>query len=111
MYIRFTKSKKSKNPTLQIIQGYRVGKKVKQKVLASLGVIKSHKDKIRLCKLAENLIKKLEQQDFPIEKRIKICDFIHKETKYDGFKLVVEQLLKLTNFSQIIYTFQIKNWD
>ena len=55
MYIRFTKSKKSKNPTLQIIHGYREGKKVKQKVLASLGVIKNESDKVITSSQSEEL--------------------------------------------------------
>jgi transposase len=108
MYIRFTKSKKSKNPTLQIIHGYREGKKVKQKVLASLGAIKNEKDKVRLSKLAENLIKKLQKENYPIEKRINISDLIHKKTEFDGFRIVVDRLMKLTNFSKILNKIQGK---
>lgn len=101
MYIRFTKSKKSKNPTLQIIQGFREGKKVKQKVIASLGVIKTEKDKIKISKLAENLIKKLEKEDFPIEKKVNLSDLTHKETVCDGFRLVIDKLMELTEFSNV----------
>jgi len=102
MYIRFTKSKKSKNPTLQIIEGYRIGKKVKQKVIASLGVIKNKKDKIKFSKFAENLIKKLENEKFPIEKRIKLSEIIHQKTIYDGFSLITDRLMDVSGFSKIL---------
>ena len=82
MYVRFTKSKKSKHPTLQIVKGIREGKKVRQKIIASFGVIKSHQDKVKLAKLAENLIQKLEQEGLPNYK-IDVRDLTHKKTVYD----------------------------
>lgn len=102
MYIRFTKSKKSKHPTLQIVEGIREGKKVKQKIIASLGVVKTEKDKKKMVDLTENLIKKLTQENFPLDKKINIKDLLHTKTTYDGFGLVVDQLMKISGFDKII---------
>jgi len=44
MYTRLTSSKKARHPVLQIVKGVREGKKVKQQIVASLGVIKNQKD-------------------------------------------------------------------
>lgn len=38
MFFREKKSKKSKNPTLQLVENYRVGNKIKQRIVVSLGV-------------------------------------------------------------------------
>lgn len=101
MYVRLTKSKKSKNPTLQIVRGIRRGKKVKQKIVASLGVIKSKKDLIGLSKLVEHLIHKLEQEGLPINDKVQIDKFVHRKTFYDGFGQVVDKLFELSEFSKI----------
>jgi transposase len=102
MYTRLTSSKKSKNPTLQIVKGIRKGKKVKQKIVASLGAIKSKKDLISLKKLAENLIKKLEKKGLEVDQKINIKNLKHKTTIYDGFGLIVDRLMELSGFSKII---------
>lgn len=109
MYIRFTSSKKSRHSTLQIVEGIREGKKVKQKILASFGVIKSEKDKMKLAKLAENFIQKLREKNFPIDKRVFLHQLIHKNTVYDGFSLVVDRLFSLSGFSNILTMVQGKN--
>jgi hypothetical protein len=70
MYIRLTHSKKSKNPTLQIVEGIRDGKKVKQKIIASLGVIKEPKDLEKLRRLADHLIQRLEKEGLPPDEKI-----------------------------------------
>ena len=70
MYIRLTSSKKSKHQTLQIVEGKREGKKVKQKIIASLGVIKSREDLEKLKKLADHLIQKLEKEGLPKDNKI-----------------------------------------
>lgn len=101
MYVRLKTSKKAKHSTIQIVHGVRVGKKVKQKVIASLGVIKSKKDLIKLSKLAENLILRLEKEGLTPELKVCMNEMIHKETTYDGFKLAVDQLMQLTNFSKV----------
>jgi len=99
MYIRLTKSKKSKHPTLQIVQGVREGAKVKQKIIASLGVIKTKEDLVKISKLAENLTRRLEKEGLPSNHKIKLNDLIHKKTIYDGFGLVVDRLMELAGFS------------
>lgn len=102
MYARLVKSKKSKHPTLQIVEGIREGKKVKQRIVASLGVVKNLNDLKRIKTLTEHLIRKLEQEGLPPDKKIRIEDLIHKETIYDGFGMVVDCLMKLAGFTKII---------
>ena len=108
MYTRLTFSKKAKHPVFQIVKGVREGKRVKQQIVASLGVIKSQRDLLKLSKLAENLIQKLEEQGFPKSNKVKIQDLFHKLTTYDGFSLVVDRLLSLSGFSDIITKVQGK---
>jgi transposase len=109
MYIRLTKSKKSKHPTLQIVEGVREGKKVKQKIIASLGIIKGPGDLEKLRKLAYHLIEKLEKEGLPPSSKVYIQSLFHKETTYDGFGLVVDKLMQLSGFSEIIRKAQGKN--
>jgi hypothetical protein len=109
MYTRLTHSKKARHPVLQIVKGVREGKKVKQQIVASLGVIKSKKDLLKLSQLAENLIQKLEQHGLPKDNRVRLQDLVHKMTTYDGFGLVVNKLLDLTGFSKVIREAQGKN--
>jgi hypothetical protein len=108
MYVRLTKSKKSKHPTLQIVQGIREGKKVKQKIIASLGIIKTKEDLEKISKLAENLVRRLEKEGLPIDGKIKIKDLVHKTTVYDGFRLIVDNLMNLTGFSKALQEVQGK---
>jgi len=108
MYTRFTTSKKSKHPTLQIVEGKREGKKVKQKIIASFGVVKNDKDKRRLVKFAENFIRKLQENDYPIEENFSPSHLLHKKTVYDGFSLATERLMELTGFSQVVQKAQGK---
>lgn len=59
MFARLKSSKKSKHPTVQIVESVRTPQgKVKQNVIASLGVIRNDEDKAALLKLAHNLIQK-----------------------------------------------------
>lgn len=109
MYIRLTNSKKSKHPTLQIVEGVREGKKVKQKIVASLGVIKEPKDLEKLRKLADHLIQRLEKEGLPPNGKVDIRNLIHKKTTYDGFGEVVNKLMQLSGFSDVIRTAQGKN--
>lgn len=109
MYIRLTSSKKSKHSTLQIVQGVREGKKVKQKIIASLGIIKGQKDLEKLRKLADHLIQKLEKEGLPPDEKINIKSLSHKKTSYDGFGIVVNELMKLSGFSSIITRIQGRN--
>lgn len=109
MYIRLTKSKKSKNPTLQIVEGVREGNKVKQKIVASLGVIKSPKDLEKLRGLANHLIQKLEKEGLPSDGKTDIRSLIYKKTTYDGFGMVVNKLMQISGFSEIVKSVQGRN--
>ncbi len=108
MYLRFTRSKKSKHSTAQIIKGVRIGKKVRQQIVASLGVIKSEKDLINLKIFAENLIRKLEKEGLPIDQRIHFEDLTHKATTYNGFGLIVDKLMNFIGFSNVLQKIQGK---
>lgn len=102
MYVRLKTSKKAKYPTLQIVKGVRIGKTVKQQTIAHLGVIKGKKDLQKLFKLAENLIQRLEKEGLEIDPRIQVKRLLHKATVYDGFGIVVDQLMQLSGLSSII---------
>ena len=69
MYVRLKTSKHSRHSTLQIVEGIRDGKKVKQRVVASLGVINDQQNLKKLLSLAESLTRKIEEQGFPIPAR------------------------------------------
>ncbi len=109
MYIRFKQSGSSKHKTIQIVKGVRNGSKVMQKVIASLGTVKDDEDLKRLKRLAENLIQKLEKEGLPPDNKININDLIHTNTIYDGFGLVVDRLMTLTNLKKIIQDAQGRN--
>ena len=102
MYIRKKTSKKAKYPTMQIVHGIRKGKKVIQKTIAHLGVIKGEKDLKKLLKLAENIISRLQKEGLKIDRKISVKNLRHKNTIYDGFGLVVDKLMDLSGFSKII---------
>jgi transposase len=108
MFIRLKKSKTSKNPTFQIVKGVREGKRVRQKVVASLGVIQNESDMKKLQGLAESLIRRLEQQGLDSEV-VNFSKLLHKKTEYNGFRLVTERLMDLVGFSAIAREAQGKN--
>lgn len=59
MFVRLKTSKNSKHPTVQIVESNRTRQgKVRQEIIASLGVIRTDDDKQALLKLAHNLIQK-----------------------------------------------------
>jgi transposase len=101
-------SKKAKYPTLQIVEGIRDGKKVRQRTVAHLGVVKSKKDLERLKDLADKLIERLEKEGLEIDPKIALKDLKHKQTIYDGFSLVVSRLMQVTGFDKIIQSAQGK---
>lgn len=109
MYIRLKTSKKAKYPTLQIVEGVREGKKVKQRTIAHLGVVKGPKDLRRLKDIADKLIQKLEKEGLEIEPKVEISKLKHKKTVYDGFRLAVDKLMNLTGFDNVIKTAQGKH--
>jgi len=106
MYIRLKHSTKAKYPTMQIVEGFREGKKVRQRTVAHLGVVKGQKDLQKLKKLADNLIEKLEKEGLNIDIKTEISALKHTSTTYDGFSLVVDELMKITEFDKIIQTVQ-----
>ena len=62
VFIRLTRSKTSKNPTVQIVESYREGKKVRQRVISSLGVVRDDNDRERLINVGHALINKLRSE-------------------------------------------------
>jgi len=91
---------------MQIVEGVREGKKVRQRTVAHLGVVKGQKDLQKLKKLADNLIEKLEKEGLNIDIKTEISALKHTSTIYDGFGLVVDELMKITEFDKIIQTAQ-----
>jgi len=108
MYIRMKTSKKAKYPTLQIVEGIREGKKVRQRTVAHLGVVKGKKDLEKLKDLADKLIQRLEMEGLEIDPKIELKNLKHKNTVYDGFGIVVDRLMALTGFDKIIQSAQGK---
>jgi transposase len=104
MYIRLKTSKKAKHPTVQIVEGYREGNKVKQKTIASLGVVKGPEDKRRLIQLAESLIRRLDKFELSSAEltKVNIESLKHQETVYNGNRTIAERLLEIAGFSKII---------
>lgn len=111
MFVRLKTSKTARHPTFQIVEGIRDGKRVRQKVIASLGVVKDSSDMKRLKNLADNLIRRLEQQGFPQEKSplVDFSKLSHKKTVYNGFQLATNKLMDLVGFSAIAKKAQGKN--
>ncbi len=107
MYVRLKSSKQSRNKTLQIVEGIREGKKVRQRVIASLGTVNPENLEI-LHKLTENLIRKIEQFALKIPPKIDLTNLLHTMTVYDGFGTVVNRMMELTGFSKIIRSAQGK---
>jgi transposase len=87
---------------MQIVESIREGKKVKQRVVASLGVVKDEQRQWQLLKLAENLIAKLQQQGLPIAPKVDLNKLVHTLTEYDGFATVIDKLMDLTKFSEVL---------
>lgn len=102
MYIRLKHSKKAKYPTMQIVEGIRDGKKVRQRTVAHLGVVKGQADLKKLKKLADNLIQKLEKEGLDIDPKTELSMLKHTKTTYDGFNMVVDELMKITEFDKVI---------
>lgn len=101
MYVRLKSSKSAKNPSLQIVEGTREGKKVKQRVVASLGVVSDKKNLQRLWQMAESLVQKLKEQGLSLPSKVEVSKLIHTDTVYDGFGTVVGKLMDLTGFSEV----------
>ena len=109
MYIRMKTSKKAKYPTLQIVEGYREGDKVRQRTVAHLGVVKSKEDLKKLKDLADKLIQRLEQEGLEVDPKVELQKLRHEKTVYDGFGTVVEKLIALTGLDTVIQSAQGKH--
>lgn len=108
MYIRMKNSKKAKYPTMQIVEGVREGKKVRQRTVAHLGVIKDKKDLERLKNLANSLIQKLEKEGLEPDPKVDLNMLKHQKTIYDGFPTVISRLMDMTGLDKIMETAQGK---
>jgi transposase len=106
MYIRMKTSKKAKYPTMQIVESFREGKKIKQRTVAHLGVVKDQDDLNRLKQLADRLIERLEKEGLQIPLKSEIQELKHKKTLYDGFRIVVDRLMDITGLNKIIQSAQ-----
>jgi len=130
VYIRLKTSAASRNPTVQIVQSFRQDGKVKQKIVASLGVIRSPEDKQRLVAMAQALIDKMgsKQLDLippelseagrPIEqakpcldrvKPIHPKDLVHVRDRVSGFHDVYSKLMDKIGFSSELSTLDRKH--
>lgn len=113
MFIRLTRSKTSKNPTVQVVESYREGKKVRQKVVASLGVVRNDEDRERLIHMGHALIAKLSPEPkFPFEaaeesipENVKINprNLIHIRDQSCGFEDVFGELSKRIGFTKLFH--------
>lgn len=106
MYVRLKHSKKSKYSTMQIVEGIREGNKVRQRIIAHLGVVKGEKDLRKFKKLAENLIERLEKEGLPADPKVTLEAIKHKKTTYDGFSMIVDRLMDMTGFTGVIQSKQ-----
>lgn len=102
-------SKKAKYPTMQIVESFREGKKIKQRTVAHLGVVKNQQDLQKLKKLADRLIERLEKEGLKIDPKVEIQELRHKQTVYNGFGMVVDKLMDLTGFNRILQRAQGKH--
>jgi transposase len=59
VFVRLKRTKKSKHPTVQVVESVRDGKKIRQNVLVSLGVLKDEADRERMLQVGHALISKL----------------------------------------------------
>ena len=91
---------------MQIVEGVREGDKVRQRTIAHLGVVKGEKGLRKLKKLADNLIERLEKEGLPADPKVALAAIKHKKTTYDGFSTVVDKLMDMTGFAEIIQSKQ-----
>ncbi len=96
MFIREKKCKGKEKAYLQIVENERIGKKVKQKVILSLGCLDALKKSGQLRKLANSLLKYCESDFCDIEK-------IQEERRLHwGIPKLIERLWSLFDFEGIL---------
>jgi transposase len=99
---------------VQVIESFRQDGKVKQKIIASLGVVKSDEDKQRLIDMAQALINKMSADQFNFSESQKNIDSINESTnckpvnpknlvhvrdRISGFQEVYGALMKQVGFT------------
>jgi transposase len=90
MFVRLKTSKNSKHATVQIVKSVRTSdKKVKQEIIASLGVIRSDEDKAALLKLAHNLIQKFSDES---SGQLALGEFDYSYKPKDGKRITPDQI-------------------
>lgn len=77
--------------------------------MASLGIVSDKNNLKRIFRLAENLIRKIEEQGLQIPQKIDLKKLLHTSTVYDGFGTVVHRLMDLVGFSSLIRSAQGKH--
>ena len=82
MFVRLKTSRSSKHPTVQIVESVRTSQnKVKQQIIASLGVVRNDDDKKALLKLAHNLIQKFGEDT---NGQLSLGEFAHSYKPKEG---------------------------
>jgi len=112
VYIRLKTSTASRNPTVQVIESFRQDGKVKQKIIASLGVVKNDEDKLRLIAMAQALINKMNPEQlglFPASankdlssektKPVNPKNLMHVRDRISGFEEVYGEMMKRVGFA------------
>lgn len=124
MYIRLKTSAASRNPTVQVIESFRADGKVKQKIVASLGVVRNGEDKQRLIAMAQALINKM--TDSPSQtsflpddesvdqnnnnfKPINPMNLVHVRDQISGFEDVYGCLMEKIGFSKLFFEIDEKH--
>lgn len=114
MYIRLKTSSASRNPTVQVIESYRDDGKVKQKIVASLGVIRSTEDKQRLIAMGHALINKMTNAQLDlgctpvpdeidaVVKPVNPKNLVHVRDHVSGFQDVYGHLMERVGFFDVL---------
>jgi transposase len=133
VFVRLKRTQKSKNSTVQVVESVRVGEKIKQRVIASLGVIKDESDREKLIQVGHALIAKLtaEREELNPQSQFNLkaiphieedsngkrkprvvkgelpvypSDLVHVRTEKCGFSEVFGKLSEQVGFSEVLKT-------
>jgi transposase len=130
VFVRLKKTPKSKNPTVQVVESIRHGTKIRQKIIASLGVLRDETDRERMIQMGRVLIAKLAREKEAVNPQMSLgapisdVDFddngvskprsmkgelpvhpsnlVHIRTETCGFSDVFGQLFKAMGFADIL---------